>query len=177
MMNLNLISDEQKIEINKSLIFNSIRNALYIFLLLLIMYAGVLLYLKNYFKLKVGNITNEIETINASSAIFKEKVGKINAYIDFTGQVQSGYSQYSCLIDDITQNDGGIYFDSIGMDIPASSLRIVGMADTRDDLIGYHAKLKKLEYLSLEELPLSILSTRNNLNFEISAVINPANIK
>jgi len=177
MISLNLISDEQKVEINKNLIYNAIRSVLYVFLVLLLIYCGVLYYLRYYIKLRTENALNEIQAINASSAIFKEKIDTINSFIDFTDLIQDGYTQYSCLIGDLTADTQGIAIDSIVIDIPGAAFRISGSAANRDDLIGYHAKLKKYEYLSPDDLPLNILSIRTNLNFEIKGSLDKKKIK
>ncbi len=169
MLTLNLVSEEIKKEIRKRKIFSLFRGVLFFLTILTITITASIIYAKLVIELKMENIDKYINTVNQNSAVFNQKISKINSLIDFTQGVQAEFVPWSCLIKQLMDNDQGITFSAVNINKKTATLVIRGSAKTRDGLLAYSDKVENMDYFSDVKLPENILGIKENISFELTA--------
>jgi hypothetical protein len=173
MIILNLVSDDLKKEIKRRKLYSMFTGLLYFLIFIVVFFSMLIYYTGKLIEIKMNNIVNQRNIINSNSQVLNQKISKINTLIDFTDYVQKDYIPWTCFMDQIFTNNKNIQFNSLSINKKALTFMIRGSSKTRDDLLGYKKQLEANGLFKEVTLPFNSLLSKENINFEITAKINP----
>jgi hypothetical protein len=169
MLKLNIIPQSTKNEIKLNNIYFSLKNLLYILVVIIIFYAIIFL---------IGGLLLQIQfvkTVSETTIISQNKENASLSVIDLNNQINSISSMQGDsvrwtglfkFISDNTKND--IKYNQINISKNNNTLYLHGLAGTRDGLMNLKAALEKSNYFSSIDFPIQNLLEKNNINFEIT---------
>lgn len=172
MINLNIISPEQKKEIKLNAIYDSIRAILVILLLILVFYSAAFIIIKkvmeSYYEdtLYESSLTNKsTEDYNSTSRVINEKINEI-------AEIQKDYFKFTDFINFISKNiDDSIQINKLMINRDTNQILISGFAPNRDSLLALKEMIESLDNFSEFNLPMKTLLEKENINFEINTKI------
>ena len=170
MINLNIISQELKKEINTKRIYSSYKNLLAIIFIALVFYTsaylGCLLILQIHFVETVKDTT----LITRGSENYSAQVRQLNSAITNIESIQSEYTNWSYLLEFIHQLSGqNININNININKKNAEITLSGIAATRDGLLELKEKLEESNYFTEINLPIKNLLEKENINFNIDS--------
>ena len=170
MINLNIISQELKKEINTKAIYLSYKNLLAIIFIFLIFYTTTflicLLVLHIHFIDTVKNTT----LITRGGENYSSIVRQLNSNINNVADIQSEFISWSYLLEFLhQQSDQNISIDSISVNREKEEITLRGVAATRDSLLLLKKNLEDSNYFAEINLPIKNLLEKTNISFDINS--------
>lgn len=172
MINLNLIPEKLKKEIEFKKLLSFINKAIVILIVILLLYllaflAGKYILSKHYQETKDSFVLT-----NQGEDTVTNNLDTINKEINFIHTIQADRVVWSKLIYDIgLTNNSGINIESLSLNKEKKNINIRGEAKTREELLKFKTALENIPYLSEIVLPLQSLFKKNDISFDINASI------
>ncbi len=172
MINLNLLPENLKKEIESKKILHFINKAIIISSVLLFIYL-IAFNISKYILIKHYRETKEVfANTNHETESYINNMDIINKKINYIKDIQADYIIWSKLIYDISlTNNDGIIFESLSVNKDKKILNIRGKAKTREKLLLFKDKIQEVPYLSEIVFPLQNLFKKEDINFDINATI------
>ena len=173
MINLNLISLEQKRELKIKRIYIIIKKLIIIFLFFSVILAVLLIISRYILESKLTKIINEnISSIEISQKT-NQRIGAINKKVNQVETIQTNFKQWSTFLTHLSViTPPSIAYNFFNIYYQTASLEIKGTAKTRQALLDFETNLKSSSVLSNVDLPLHYLLAQTNNDFVIQANIN-----
>lgn len=173
MLALNLISQEQKKEINLKRAYEIVKKTNCILLIIAVFIAIVLLIGKLILQIQFIKAIDQYTLVAKSSQGDNAKIRDINNSLNFVSEIQSNFIFWSNLIEDAAGRvPGGVSLSSISIDQDKKSIQIKGTAKLRDDLLQFKENIEKSPIYKNADFPLQNILQKENINFEIKAELN-----
>lgn len=173
MLKLNILSEEQKKEVNLKNIYRSIYKITSVIVIIVSFFAVL-------FLCSIYMLDNKLVGLNASSVIknssaknLTNDIKKINNQIKFIETIQKNNIQWTKVLNEISKflnND--IHISSISLSLNGKeNLIIKGHSKTRESLLNFKNNLEDKENFTDIDFPLKNLLEKNDIKFEIKAKI------
>ncbi|MBI2990036.1 MAG: hypothetical protein HYY51_02480 [Candidatus Magasanikbacteria bacterium] len=171
---LNLLSPNKKDTLRRIIIFQFIKNAIQILLIVTCLTGIVLLgaqpLLETYFSRLASNLTS----INKTYSDVSRKIQEINTILREADSVQSEYTQWSDIIQDFSLAiPSGIKLKDIEFTDKGSRVSFSGEAQTREQLLELKQSLENMNCkswcIASVPLPPSLLTQKEHISFSITA--------
>jgi len=171
MLTLNLISKDTKKEIKLRKVYRIIKKITNILLVITFIISIMMVTAKYILKYNYYNAISENESQAEGDKIYNAQAGEINSKLKITSQVKKDFIPWSYLIKDLAdKTPTGITFSNI--ELLKNSIKIIGNADWRDNLLVFKQNLEKSNIYSNVNLPITSLLDKQNINFTITANLN-----
>lgn len=169
-LRLNLMDDNKKKRIVKAIQFEFIENILQI-LLISISFTAMVLLLGKYL---ITNYFSEIASSNISTNFSYNNdlkdIGSINKTLKEINNLQKEYLEVTPLMLYLSSTTPeGITFNTININYKTKSITMSGKANTRDNFLQFQDILKNSEYINEPTFPISDLTKKENIVFNITA--------
>ncbi|MFA7245069.1 MAG: PilN domain-containing protein [Candidatus Magasanikbacteria bacterium] len=169
-LRLNLIDENKKKRIVKAIQFEFIQNILQILLISISFTAMILLMgkylIRNYF----SEIISSNLTTNFSYNTDLKDIGTINKTLKEINNLQKEYIEVTPLLLYLSSTTPeGITFNTININYKNKSIILSGKADTRENFLEFQNILKNSLYINEPTFPISDLTKKENIVFNISA--------
>jgi hypothetical protein len=177
MLTLNLISEELKKEIKLRHLYLFIKKINLTLIIITIVIAIILLVAKTILQIKFNDIVDQTTLVTKNNQGYNNKVKDINSKIDFVEKIQNNFIPWSNLlktIASITPKDIGLYYLKINFE--EQTIKIKGKAGLRQSLIDFKQKMEATPIFESIDFPIKNILEKENINFEINAKINLANL-
>lgn len=179
MLNLNLISEEQKKEIKLKNIYAIIKIIGWIFIVAAIFFSII-------FSMAKFILTNNYNQVLAQTALVADadnsylaRIKDINEKINSAKQVQKEYISWTTVLKKITDlTPQGVTYSYLKIDKADAKASLKGTAEKRENLIFLKENLNNSNLFSGIESPVDdILIKKENINFNINLNLNIEEIK
>lgn len=172
MITLNIIPDELKNEIKLNDHYIFYKKMVSLVLIMTVLFSVVLLSAKIILATQKSD-TNQQNTIaSKNTENYSKQINEINKQLKEIKNIQkndTNWTGFFLRMGDLVGSDIKILRLYAGKN--DNSLRISGIAKTRNDLLSFKDKLEKSNYFSNINLPISSLLEKENINFEINTTI------
>ncbi len=173
MININLIPEKLKKEIEFKKLFNFINHAIIILLIIISVYLSSFLIGKYILNEHYQETMQKYNLTNQGTEVHTSNIEEINKKIDFIYNLQTNKVVWSKLIYDISlTNNANISIDSVSLNKDKKILNIRGQAKSREGLLEFKSALEKITYLSDIVFPLQSLFKKEDISFDINANIS-----
>ncbi|HAT04042.1 MAG TPA: hypothetical protein DCS29_04715 [Candidatus Magasanikbacteria bacterium] len=167
---LNLLSPNKKSHLKRMSHFQFTKSIFEILLITASVLAMILLgsqmVLQNYF----ATLTENIVSINNEHREEIREILRINKLLDETHTIQKNFIAWTPYIVTLSSSlPDGVILNSLSFDKKEKKIVITGQADTRETFLQLQEKLATVPFLSNVKLPVSDLTKRENIGFNISA--------
>jgi len=177
MLHLNLISEELREDIKLRHIYKMLKRVIFFLMVITIFVAIIFLISKIILQNSFNKIVEQTTLITKSSQGRNTKIREINAKIDYINEMQGNYIEWSYLIEYLARNiNNDITFNSIKINKEEGKIDLKGVARSRDNLLLLKKELDNSDMFANIDFPLSNILEKNDINFEIKADLNLANI-
>jgi len=177
MLTLNLISEELKKEIKLRHLYLFIKKINLTLIIITIIAAIILLAAKTILQAKFNDIVDQTTLVTKNNQGYNLKIRDINSRIDFVEKVQNDFVPWSSLlktIADITPND--ISLNYLKINYEKKTIKIKGNAGLRQSLLNFKQKMETTTIFEDINFPIKNILEKENIDFEIDAKINLANL-
>jgi len=177
MLTLNLISGELKKEIKLRHLYLFIKKINLALIIITILIAITLLAAKTILQINFNNIVEQTTLVTKNNQGYNNKIRDINSRIDFVEKIQNGFIPSSNLLEtiaDITSKDIGLYYLKINFE--EQTIKIKGKAGLRESLLDFKQKMETTNIFNNIDFPIKNILEKENIDFEINAKINLANL-
>jgi len=173
MITINLISPEQKKNLEQQKVYAAICLSVSVIFIFTAIFSGLLLGSKYYLELRLGGIlAQNAQGINQAQNLALN-VKKINNKIEAVSDIQKGYYRWSPVLAKLAQlTPAEISFAELDLYKQDEIIEIKGLAKTRNDLINYQKTLENSGWFKKIDLPLESLISKENNNFDIKATLD-----
>lgn len=171
---LNILPAQQKKEIKLNKIFNSLQRTIIFVWILLILPAGLLIS-SHYILLSLNDKINNIIIPNPQEKL--QNVANLsqtfNSYLKKSDSIQQSHINPVPLLDHFTKlTPVGITIRGINISLKDKTIAFSGEAQTRDQLLILENNLSNDAIFSDFSYPLSNLSEKENIKFDLTGKIN-----
>jgi len=177
MLTLNLISEELKKEIKLRHLYLFIKKINLTLIIITIVVAIILLVAKTILQLRFNNIIDQTTLVTKNNQGYNNKIKDINSKIDFVEKIQNNFIPWSNLLKtvaDITPD--GIGLNYLKINFAEQTIKIKGQAGLRASLLDFKQKMEATAVFKEIDFPIKNILEKENINFEINAKINLANL-
>lgn len=177
MLTLNLISEELKKEIKLRHLYLFIKKINLTLIIITIVVAIILLVAKTILQTKFNDIVDQTTLVTKNNQGYNIKIRDINSRLDFVEKVQNDFIPWSNLLKtvaDITPND--ISLNYLKINFADQTIQIKGKAGLRENLLDFKQKMENTTIFKEINFPIQNILEKENINFEINAKINLANL-
>jgi hypothetical protein len=169
MLHLNLISEEQKKQIQLRRLYNLIKKASFIIITLTFVLSTILLFAKLSLQNNFNRIVDETTLVTKNNQNYNNKVKEVNGKLKFVAQVQEDFIPWSYLLADLASSTPeGLHLTLMRVDHKDDSLKIRGSAETREDLLKLKKYFDSNQIYEKTDFPLKNILEKENIDFEIS---------
>ncbi len=171
-LRINLLPPQKNHYLERMIHFQFIKNILEIMLFAIcltgIMLLGGQSVLQDYF----DDLTIQMASISDQYAQTNQQIIKINKIINNTDKIQNEYYSWTTkLVNFANALPTNITLNSLSFDQKNKSLIFNGTAPTREDLLTLQEQIKKIDWVNSLEVPLSQLTTKQNIPFLLTAIL------
>lgn len=177
MLTLNLISEELKKEIKLRHLYSFIKKINLTLIIITIAIAIILLSAKTILQIKFNDTVDQTTLVTKNNQGYNLKIRDINNKINFIEKIQNDFIPWSNLLEivaDITSND--IDLNYLKINFEEQTIKIKGRAGLRSSLLDFKQKMETTTVFKNIDFPIKNILEKENINFEISAKINLANL-
>lgn len=178
MLTLNLISEELKKEIKLRHLYLFIKKINLTLIIITIIIAIILLAAKTILQSKFNNVIDQTTLVTKNNQGYNNKIKDINSRIDFVEAIQNDFIPWSNLLKtvaDVTPEDISLYYLKVNFE--KQTIKINGKAGLRGSLLNFKQKMEATTIFENINLPINNILEKENINFEIDAKINLANLQ
>jgi len=177
MLQLNLISEELREDIKLRHIYKMLKRAIFFLMIITIFIAIIFLISKIILQNSFNKIVEQTTLITKSSQGRNTKIREINTKIDYVDEIQGDYIEWSYLVEDLAKNiNNDVTFNSIKINREEKNIDLKGVAKSRDSLLLLRQGLDNSSMFANIDFPISNILEKEDINFEIKADLNLANI-
>jgi len=177
MLALNLISEDLKKEIKLRHLYLFIKKINLTLIIITIVVAIILLVAKTILQVKFNDIVSQTTLVTKSNQGYNIKIRDINNRLNFVEKVQKDFIPWSNLLKavaDITPSDIGLNY--LKINFIEQTIKIKGKAGLRQSLLDFKQKMEATTVFENIDFPIKNILEKENINFEINAKINLANL-
>lgn len=177
MLTLNLISEELKKEIKLRHLYLFIKKINLALIIITIVIAIILLAAKTILQMKFNDIVDQTTLVTKNNQGYNIKIRDINSRLDFVTKIQNDFIPWSNLLKtvaDITSGDIGLNY--LKINFAEQTIKIKGRADFRNSLLDFKQKMEATAIFEDIDFPIKNILEKENIDFEINAKINLANL-
>ena len=173
MLTLNLIPQQLKKEIKLKQIYKMLKRMNCFIIIAMAIIAITLLIAKLIMQNHFNNVVEQGALITKSSQTYNAEARDINLQISQTKQIQSGFIEWSLLLENLTAKiPEDISLSNVKLSVNPNLINIKGLAKTRDNLLVFKKNIEDSPVYSDIKFPLQNIMQKENINFEISAKLN-----
>lgn len=178
MITLNLIPRPQRSSYMRLLYLGSIRTFSISIVGFLAIMAAFLIVDKIMITQQMDNIEQDIQEVSQATVIedggsLEQNIKKINSELTSIQTIQSKYTESSLLIVNLLKNiPEGVSLLHVTIDLSNFTILVRGIADTRSNFITLRDTFAALPYLTNAQSPLTDVTQRTNIDFDITATLN-----
>jgi Tfp pilus assembly protein PilN len=177
MITLNLIPQEQKTALKSARLYTAFKEAVTLFFLFAAI-GSIMLWVSRYY---LEQELTDLITINAvnikSNEATNQRITAINSKISATENIQKNFLPFGQLTAELALLvPENIALNSISFYRQQATVEMIGLAKTRNDLLGFRQELEKTPWISQVDLPLTALIDKDNNNFTIKLTVDPAKL-
>lgn len=170
MLKLNIIPNSIKRERTISSYYLSIKDLLYIILIIVFVYAIFFSILLIILQLHFNETISQTSGIIKKAENFNKKISNINQTINNTTDIQKDFVNWIEFYQFLSNNTPeGISLYQVNISKEKESLSISGRAETREKLIQLKESLENSKFLENIDFPVKNLLEKNDINFTIGA--------
>lgn len=178
MITLNIIPEDLKNEIKLNDHFKFYKKTIGLILFTSILFSAILFSAKIILATQQSSTDQQNTIATKNTENYSKQVNEINIQLKEIKNIQKNdtdWTDFFIKIGEYTGNE--IKISRLYASKTDNSLRITGVAKTRDNLLTFKNNLEKSKYFSNINLPISSLLEKENINFEISATITNYDFK
>jgi hypothetical protein len=177
MLTLNLISEELKKQIKLRHLYLFIKKVNLALIVITIFIAIILSVAKAILQVNFNNIVEQTTLVTRNNQGYNNKIKEINSKINFVEKIQSAFVPSSNLLKTIagvTSKNINLYY--LKINFLEQTIKIKGKADLRENLLDFKQKMEATTIFRDIDFPIKNILEKENIDFEINAKINLANI-
>jgi len=177
MLTLNLISGELKKEIKLRHLYLFIKKINLTLIIITIVVTIILLIAKIILQVKFNDIVDQTTLVTKNNQGYNIKIRDINKRLDFIEKIQNDFIPWSNLLKtmaEITSSD--INLNYLKINFAEQTIKIKGKAGLRDSLLDFKQKMEATTIFKNIDFPIKNILEKENINFEINAKINLADL-
>lgn len=174
MITLNIVSPEQKKELDYKIISYYITKFLMLCLVITLL-VGTIFLISKYILQKEFLKTTE-QTIHAylKTETFRNVAKEINAKVNSLDTIQSGFVRWTKVINDINRLiPNGINMDRIDISREGRIINLSGRAKTRESLLELKKNIENSTIFENTEFPLKSITEKADISFSVKAKLKP----
>lgn len=173
MLSLNLVSQELRNDLKLRRLYKILKRVDFVLIIFIIFIAVMMLVAKIMLQNNFNQVVEQTTRITKNSQSYNLKVREINAKINAVEQIQKDFIVWTDIYEELAAlTNEDITFTGINLNGTNKTLKVGGLAKTRDGLMAFKDKLEKSEYFSKIDFPISNILEKANVNFQINAAIN-----
>ena len=169
-LRINLITEEKKNRLIRTAQLKFIQNILQVLLLSVSLVAIILLVSENLLQKYFTNIAENSVNVSSRYTSQSNEISTINKLTKRVTDVQAQYHEITPIIMAMASSTPeGINLNSLNISYAKKTISFSGMADTRQIFLNFQEMLENNPLLSNVESPVSDLTKKENIAFNISA--------
>lgn len=173
MIELNLLSSTEKTNSNLMWKFVIMKTVILIILTLSFVISAVLFGAKLLLLQKFNEVQEQAVAINIGHQKINERVNSYNRQIRILHDIQQEYIDWPLFLYNLNnQISTGVYLSRIEINMPEKRVGLIGISNTREDLLTLKQSLEECNLISDIDLPLNTLLKKQNIDFSITGTIN-----
>lgn len=177
MLILNLVSSEQKKETKLRHIYGFIKTINLTLIVITIVIAIVLLTAKIILQAKFNEIVSQTTLVTKTNQGYNNNIREINNKLNFIEKIQNEFIPWSNLLKILAElTPSGINLYYVKLDSLEQTIKIKGRAGLRSNLLVFKEALEATAYFREIEFPIKNILEKANIDFEINAKLNLANL-
>ncbi|MCK5320756.1 hypothetical protein KAJ61_05210, partial [Candidatus Parcubacteria bacterium] len=146
--------------------------------LFIIIFSGILFAAEFYLQLYFEETIEKNANTSKSTEDYLKKIKEINNKIDYIANIQNNNIDWTNIILRVSKTiNNDIKINKININKSNNTLSLSGNAKTRNSLLLLKDSLEKYENFNEIKLPIKNLLEKNDINFEITTVINSYEFK
>ncbi|MFA5047792.1 MAG: PilN domain-containing protein [Patescibacteria group bacterium] len=174
MIDINLISPEQKKYLKGRRLYIIIKESVMLFCLFSGLMAIMLIGSKYFLQEQLNTLMEKNSVGIHSNELLNQQIIGVNKKITDAYNVQKGFKKWTIVLDSLGEiTPANINYSQIKTYRQQFSIELQGTAATREDLLALQNNLKQSGNFENIDLPLKYLISKNQNNFIIKATISP----
>ncbi len=171
---LNLLSPGKRRVHQRTTYFQFTKNMLEVLFIFTCISGTMLLLGLGYLETRLGDITSRIAISESKFAQKNREIDHVNTIVKRTEKIQKEYVRWIPILKDLeTALPKNIRVDSVMINWKDKSMKITGMAGTRDALLAFEHQLSSVPWIKPFTIPVSQLIAQENLPFDLSLPLTP----
>ncbi len=167
---LNLLSPNKRKYLRKMLYAQFVKASLESFVFVISLVSILFLGTEWVLQTNFNNLSTSLVTNNGQEAERNNKIKKINNVLEKMTELQKTHTLWTSIMEDFTRViPKEITLTSLNINELSGNYQLSGTAPTRDDLLKLKASLESLEYIEPVEIPLSLLTQKEDISFSLTA--------
>jgi len=174
-IHLNLLPPERKKILTHIYLVLYLRFLIEILLFYSLIVAVSLIFANQYLRANLS--INQVQTAAADDvyARMNLEIKTVNQQLKNIDAIQSSFVAWSPLMADLLKTiSPAITLSGLDFNKDNNEMIIRGAAKTRDELLAFKERLTALDWIKKLEIPVSSLTTKENVNFTINATFSPS---
>lgn len=173
MINVNLISPDQKYNLRFEFIYLGLRQIIFSVIGVMILVSAVFLTARIILEDNYATMVRETTLVNQKNVNIDQEISKINSTLRKIKSIQDNYVKWSSLLVNLSKTfPDGITISALSIEKNTNTIYLQGNAAMRNDLITLEKNLKTKTYLNNITVPITSKLSPVNINFEINAKID-----
>ncbi len=178
MINLNILPQKLKNDTKLIILDKFIKKIIGTIFLFIIIFSGIFFAAKFYLQLYFEETIEKNANTSKSTEDYLKKIKEINNKIDYIANIQNNNIDWTNIILRVSKTiNNDIKINKININKNNNTLSLSGNAKTRNSLLLLKDSLEKYENFNEIKLPIKNLLEKNDINFEITTVINSYEFK
>ncbi len=171
---LNLLSPGKRRVHQRTTYFQFTKNMLEVLFIFTCISGTMLLLGLGYLETKLGDITSRIAVSESKFVQKNREVDHVNSIVKRTEKIQKEYVRWIPILTDLNKAlPKNIRVDSMSINWTGKSMKLTGMAGTRDALLALERQLSAVPWITPFTIPVSQLIAQENLPFDLSLTLTP----
>ena len=173
MLSLNLLSPDQKLNSTLQWNYIIIKNVTLMILLVTFVLSFVLFAAKVVLLTKLLEAEAQVALVDSSRSGTNKSISDINKKLDYIKTAQESFIPWSTPAWHFFQIiPEGIVINNTSINTSETTIRLDGVADTRDDLLKFKTELEKTSFIKSLYLPLNSLLQKVDIKFTMTINMN-----
>ncbi len=178
MLTLNILPDNLKKDIKLSFVNKKLNRLMLFMAFFLLFYGGILITARTILSNIYSNTTLQLNDVAKNTEKYSEQVNNINNEVSFIQSIQKDTIYWLPLLEKFSYLCGpDIKLQKLTLSKEKNLLSISGTAPSPESLLNFKDNLEKTDFLKNIDLPLKLLFTKGQVDFNISATITNYEIK
>ena len=174
MININLISPEQKVYLKNRRLYIITKESVMLFCLFAGLIAIMLIASRYFLQEQLTTLMEKNSVGIHSNEVLNQQIISVNKRITDAYNIQKGFKKWTVVFNDLSElTPTGITYSQIKTYRQQLSIELQGQATTREDLLALQTNLKQSGIFDNIDLPLKYLINKGHNDFVIKATIKP----